>query len=114
MKPLSELPAGVILLNNDHLLALLEKARQEPIPTFVGYADLDKMGVMTSRMMLKRAIEVEGFPPGRMVMPNSRRWTTVEVLQWLIDRPAAKKEPSYMPPKGPRARVSAGAQPAAA
>lgn len=57
-------------------------------------ADLISMKIVGSRMTLKRAIDSEGFPPGRLATPNSRVWTEDEVLGWLESRPVAKK-PDY-------------------
>jgi len=55
------------------------------------YRDLVARGLFNSRMTTWRAIEQQGFPPGRLVTPNSRAWTEVEVDQWVASRPSGKK-----------------------
>jgi predicted DNA-binding transcriptional regulator AlpA len=54
------------------------------------YRDLVARGLFNSRMTMWRAIEQQGFPPGRLVTPNSRAWTEVEVDQWVASRPRQK------------------------
>jgi predicted DNA-binding transcriptional regulator AlpA len=58
---------------------------------FLRYPDLVEMNVVRSRMTLKRLIDSQGFPPGRLITPNSRAWTDEEVIEWLDNRPVAKK-----------------------
>jgi hypothetical protein len=70
------------------------------------YSDLFEMGVFGSRMSLKRGIDEQSFPPGKLVTPNARRWTEEEVLEWLANRPVARKD---APPRKSAARVSAEA-----
>jgi predicted DNA-binding transcriptional regulator AlpA len=55
------------------------------------YRDLVARGLFNSRMTMWRAIELQGFPPGRLVTPNSRAWTEDEVDQWIASRPSGKK-----------------------
>ncbi len=55
------------------------------------YTDLVAKGVVNSRMTLKRLIDYQGFPPGRLVTPNSRAWDEDEVDQWIEQRPVARK-----------------------
>ncbi|MEJ0094841.1 MAG: AlpA family phage regulatory protein [Methylocella sp.] len=57
----------------------------------IRYTDLVAKGVVNSRMTLKRMIDLQGFPPGRLVTPNSRAWTEAEVDQWIEGRPTARK-----------------------
>jgi predicted DNA-binding transcriptional regulator AlpA len=57
----------------------------------IRYTDLVAKGVVNSRMTLKRLIDLQGFPPGRLVTPNSRAWTEDEVDQWIDGRPTARK-----------------------
>ncbi|MEJ0096220.1 MAG: AlpA family phage regulatory protein [Methylocella sp.] len=57
----------------------------------IRYTDLVAKGVVNSRMTLKRMIDLQGFPPGRLVTPNSRAWTEEEVDQWIESRPTARK-----------------------
>ena len=57
----------------------------------IRYNDLVENGVVSSRMTLKRMIDDQGFPPGRLVTPNARAWTEAEVNQWIEERPVARK-----------------------
>jgi len=53
------------------------------------FRDLQARGVINSWPMLKRRIERDGFPRGRMIGPNSRAWSEDEVERWLKSRPVA-------------------------
>jgi predicted DNA-binding transcriptional regulator AlpA len=55
------------------------------------FRDLKTSGIINSWPMLRRRVERDGFPPGRMLGPNCRAWTDEEVGQWLASRPTAKK-----------------------
>ena len=55
--------------------------------------DLKARGIVNSWPMLKRRIEHDNFPPGRMIGPNSRAWTEDEVEDWIASRPTAGPEP---------------------
>jgi predicted DNA-binding transcriptional regulator AlpA len=57
----------------------------------IRYTDLVAKGVVNSRMTLKRLIDLQGFPPGRLVTPNSRAWTEDEIDLWIDGRPTARK-----------------------
>jgi predicted DNA-binding transcriptional regulator AlpA len=59
------------------------------------YPDLVARGVVASRMTLKRLIDVQGFPPGRLITPNSRAWTEDEVDEWIASRPIARKPAAH-------------------
>jgi hypothetical protein len=43
--------------------------------------------------MLKLRVERDGFPPGRMIGPNSRAWSEQEIDEWFKSRPIAGPEP---------------------
>jgi hypothetical protein len=58
---------------------------------FLRYADLKADGIITSWPMLRRRIEKDGFPPGRLLGPNTRAWSEVEIENWLNGRPTARK-----------------------
>ncbi len=55
------------------------------------FADLEKNGIVTNRQTLSNWIEQEGFPPGRLIGPNTRVWTLEEVSEWIASRPTAPK-----------------------
>jgi predicted DNA-binding transcriptional regulator AlpA len=55
------------------------------------YPDLVGQGIVNSRMTLKRLIDGQGFPVGRLITPNSRAWDEGEVNEWIASRPSARK-----------------------
>jgi predicted DNA-binding transcriptional regulator AlpA len=64
------------------------------MPTkFVRFPVLQQRGIVKSWPMLKRRIERDGFPRGRMIGPNSRAWTEDEIEDWIASRPVAGPEP---------------------
>jgi predicted DNA-binding transcriptional regulator AlpA len=64
---------------------------------FLRFADLKAAGIVNSWAMLRRRIERDGFPVGRMLGPNTRAWSEDEVEAWIASRPTA----------GPRLRGAA-------
>ena len=72
------------------------------------YRDLVARGLFNSRMTMWRAIEQQGFPPGRLVTPNSRAWTEVEVDRWVATRPTGKKTRHQKAAPSGAAQVEAG------
>jgi predicted DNA-binding transcriptional regulator AlpA len=58
---------------------------------FLRFADLKAAGIINSWPMLRRRIERQGFPEGRMLGPNTRVWSEEEIELWLASRPTAKK-----------------------
>jgi hypothetical protein len=50
-------------------------------------------GIVRNRVTLQNWIEKSGFPPGRMIGPNSRAWPEDEVIAWLASRPSANVAP---------------------
>ena len=58
------------------------------------YADLKDRQIVKSRAQLKNLIEKYGFPPGRMLGPNTRVWDEeTEIAAWLDSRPVAGPPP---------------------
>ena len=60
---------------------------------FLRFSDLKAAGIISSWPMLKRRIERDGFPCGRMLGENTRAWTEAEIEAWLKSRPAAGPAP---------------------
>ena len=59
------------------------------------FVDLKRMKILSNHVTLKRWIEREGFPRGRMLGPNTRAWREFEIDAWLDSRPtdnAAKRD----------------------
>ncbi len=74
---------------------------------FLRFADLRAAGIVTSWPMLRRRVERDGFPPGRMLGANTRAWSEDEVEAWLASRPTAKKPAPSRPLKADTAEVAA-------
>lgn len=55
------------------------------------FNDLKARGIVRNHPTLSRWIKEEGFPPGRLLGPNTRAWRESEVEAWLDSRPS---EPS--------------------
>jgi predicted DNA-binding transcriptional regulator AlpA len=55
------------------------------------YPDLVELGIVRSRMTLKRLVDEHQFPSGRLITPNSRAWTDDEVSAWIANRPTERK-----------------------
>lgn len=57
------------------------------------FRDLQDRGIISNWPSLKTRITRDGFPPGRMIGPNSRAWTEVEVDAWIKSRPVVGPAP---------------------
>jgi hypothetical protein len=71
------------------------------------FRDLKEAGIVKNWVTLKRWIEKHGFPPGRLLGPNTRVWTEAEIEAWFLSRPEGWEGP---PPEiaKPAAPVGAG------
>jgi hypothetical protein len=73
------------------------------------FRDLRAERIVKTRTTLKKRIEEEGFPPGRLNGPY-RVWTDEEVYAWVLSRPSDKVPPkgavADMTPEGIAARVA--------
>ena len=57
------------------------------------FRDLKRIGLIENWPTLKRRIESQGFPPGRLLGPNTRVWTEGEVEVWFVSRPEHLEDP---------------------
>ena len=57
------------------------------------FRDLKDRKIVLNHVTLKRWVDQEGFPPGRLLGPNTRVWTEAEIEAWVADRPIAKADP---------------------
>ena len=57
------------------------------------FRDLRERGIINNWPALRYRIDRDGFPPGRMIGPNSRAWTEAEVDAWIKSRPTAGPAP---------------------
>ena len=55
---------------------------------YLRYADLVERQIINNRTTLSRWIRDNGFPPGVLLGPNSRRWRDDLVEAWLAARAA--------------------------
>jgi predicted DNA-binding transcriptional regulator AlpA len=62
-----------------------------PLRHWVRFPELKAAGIVKSWQQLFRMIKDEGFPRGRLLSPNVRAWTVLEVEQYLDDRPTDRK-----------------------
>jgi predicted DNA-binding transcriptional regulator AlpA len=53
---------------------------------YLRFADLQRRGVVSNRMTLARWIRLEEFPPGLLMGPRVRAWSSEAVQEWLDRR----------------------------
>jgi predicted DNA-binding transcriptional regulator AlpA len=58
----------------------------------IRFRHLKQRRVVENWPQLKRLVEKEGFPPGRLLGPNTRVWLEDEVDTWLDSRPVTRDE----------------------
>jgi hypothetical protein len=61
------------------------------IPHQLRFRDLKARGIVSNWVTLSNWIEREGFPPGKLVGPNTRLWNEPDILAWLNTRPTKTK-----------------------
>jgi predicted DNA-binding transcriptional regulator AlpA len=57
------------------------------------FRDLKRIGLIENWPTLRRRIESHGFPPGRLLGPNTRVWTEREIEVWFVSRPEHREDP---------------------
>ena len=57
------------------------------------FSDLKARGLVNSWPALINKIRTQGFPPGRMLGPNTRAWTEDEIEAFEESRPIAGQAP---------------------
>ncbi|MER9588543.1 AlpA family phage regulatory protein [Mesorhizobium australicum] len=60
-------------------------------PKLLRFSDLKECGIVGNWPQLRRLVDKNGFPPGRLLGENSRFWTEPEIDAWLESRPLAVK-----------------------
>jgi len=60
------------------------------IDKLLRYSDLKAAGVVNNRVTLARLIKSQGFPPGKLLGPNTRAWPENEIDRWLASRPTVR------------------------
>ena len=56
------------------------------------FRHLKERHVVENWVQLKRLVETQDFPPGRLLGPNSRAWTEDEIDSWIDARPVTRGE----------------------
>ena len=76
---------------------------------YLRYPKLVERGLVNNRATLKNLIDKCGFPPGRLIGPNTRVWTDEELDAYVAGCPVAPKAapPS---PRSRRAREAAATE----
>lgn len=60
--------------------------------SWLRFSDLQARGIAKSWAQLRRLIKLYGFPPGRMVSPNTRAWSSDDIDAYYASRPVAGPE----------------------
>lgn len=68
-----------------------------PSFTLWRYRDLKQRGFVNSRAQLKQMIDKYNFPSGKLLSPNCRTWTDVEVIAYYETRPSERKPAPIIP-----------------
>ena len=63
------------------------------------YADLVDRGLVRNRITLGNWIRDCGFPPGRLLGPNTRVWSEQEIDFWIASRPVERKPATMVKPE---------------
>lgn len=58
---------------------------------YLRFSDLKKRGIVNNRASLRNRILKHGFPPGRLIGPNTRAWTDEEIDEYTANCPVAPK-----------------------
>ena len=69
-----------------------ERERKERERRLIRFKNLQERGIVGNWPTLKRLIETQGFPPGRLLGLNTRVWTEDEVDDWLDARPTTRQD----------------------
>ena len=80
-----------------HVPACFNKPGKEPVVVLpsrlLRFRDLKEIGLVKNWPTLKRRIENQGFPPGRLLGPATRVWSEAEVELWFVSRPEHREDP---------------------
>jgi predicted DNA-binding transcriptional regulator AlpA len=64
------------------------------VTVYLRFSDLVARGILKNRATLGNWIKDHGFPPGKLIGPNTRVWTEAEVDAYLASRPTDPKPTS--------------------
>jgi predicted DNA-binding transcriptional regulator AlpA len=54
---------------------------------YLRFRELRARGLVNNWVTLNRWVQEQGFPPGRLLGPNTRVWTEAEIEAWVASRP---------------------------
>ena len=60
------------------------------LPELLRFRDLKRVGIH-NWVTLRRRVDRDGFPAGRLLGPGQRVWTVQEVVEWFNNRPSARR-----------------------
>jgi hypothetical protein len=75
------------------------------LPELLRFKDLKRVGI-NNWVTLRRRVEKDGFPPGRLLGPQTRMWTLQEVTDWF-NSPTTNQRRSNESPKHGGPQVAA-------
>lgn len=61
------------------------------VKVLLRFKHLKQRRVVENWPTLKRLVETQGFPPGRLLGPNTRVWTEAEIDNWIDARPTTRE-----------------------
>jgi hypothetical protein len=67
-----------------------ESPRNGELPELLRFRDLKAVGI-NNWVTLRRRIDKDGFPPGRLLGPKQRVWVLQEVMDWFNSRPTVRE-----------------------
>jgi len=72
-----------------HNASLAESPRVnlDSLPELASFNDMRRANVVKNRVTLARWIANQGFPPGFLIGPNSRRWDKASIIEFVNSRP---------------------------
>jgi hypothetical protein len=60
--------------------------------TLLRFKHLKERRIVENWAQVKRWVEQQDFPPGRLLGPNTRVWTEDEINDWLDARPTTRED----------------------
>ena len=64
----------------------------EQLEVWLSFKDLRDANIVKNWETLGEWQRLLNFPAGRLLGPNTRRWTKTEIDEWLASRPATRSQ----------------------
>jgi predicted DNA-binding transcriptional regulator AlpA len=72
---------------------IVPKPKSDELDTWYSFRELVAAGIVRNRQTLLNWIRDRGFPPGKLLGPNTRRWSKRhDIDPWIASRPTAADE----------------------